>query len=80
MSGEIKWPKKPSRSDHWSDDLPEYKDMERFKHYFVGEFPPLKDGEPCESRGCLNHRTHPCSVCGRVNANSKLTREYYYGK
>jgi hypothetical protein len=26
-----------------------------------------KDGEPCNHRGCLNHVTHPCEVCGRIS-------------
>lgn len=27
----------------------------------------IKNGEPCEHPGCLNHRTHPCENCGRIN-------------
>lgn len=27
----------------------------------------LKDGEPCEHSGCLNHISHPCEKCGRIN-------------
>lgn len=26
----------------------------------------LKDGEPCDHRGCLSHVTHPCEGCGRI--------------
>lgn len=26
----------------------------------------IKDGEPCEHRGCLSHVTHPCEGCGRT--------------
>lgn len=26
----------------------------------------LKSGEPCTHKGCLNHVSHPCEVCGRV--------------
>lgn len=26
----------------------------------------LKDGEPCDHSGCLNHVFHPCEGCGRV--------------
>lgn len=26
----------------------------------------LKDGEPCNHIGCLNHYTHPCEGCGRI--------------
>ena len=29
----------------------------------------LKDGEPCEHRGCLNHISHPCEGCGRIAGN-----------
>ncbi len=25
-----------------------------------------QDGEPCDHKGCLNHRTHPCEGCGRI--------------
>lgn len=27
----------------------------------------LKDGIPCYHIGCLNHISHPCEGCGRVN-------------
>lgn len=26
----------------------------------------LRDGEPCDHTGCLNHISHPCDGCGRV--------------
>jgi len=26
----------------------------------------LKDGEPCNHPGCLNHVSHPCEGCGRI--------------
>lgn len=26
----------------------------------------LRDGEPCEHKGCLHHITHPCEGCGRI--------------
>jgi len=26
----------------------------------------MREGEPCSHRGCLNHITHPCEVCGRI--------------
>ena len=32
----------------------------------MSRFKVLKDGEPCSHRGCLNHVTHPCEVCGRI--------------
>lgn len=28
----------------------------------------LQSGEPCCHRGCERHTTHPCEVCGRLNA------------
>ena len=28
----------------------------------------VKDGEPCNHKGCLNHVTHPCDGCGRRGA------------
>lgn len=30
-----------------------------------------EDGEACEHLGCLNHRTHPCEGCGRVQGQGK---------
>jgi hypothetical protein len=30
----------------------------------------LKDGEPC-SPGCINHVTHPCEKCGRIQGREK---------
>lgn len=40
----------------------------------------LKDGEPCNHKGCINHITHPCEVCGRIAGQKqydlqKLNRE-----
>lgn len=32
----------------------------------------VKDGEPCPHRGCLNHVTHPCEVCGRINGKGNV--------
>ena len=32
---------------------------------------PLKDGDPCEHKGCLSHITHPCEGCGRIAGKSK---------
>jgi len=26
------------------------------------------NGEPCYHKGCINHITHPCEVCGRIGA------------
>lgn len=26
----------------------------------------LPDGQSCGHPGCLNHRSHPCEVCGRI--------------
>lgn len=37
---------------------------------------PLKDGEPCEHPGCLNHLSHPCEGCGRVGG--RTPPQYYY--
>lgn len=34
------------------------------------ERPRLKDGEPCDHPGCLNHVSHPCEGCGRVAGRS----------
>jgi len=30
----------------------------------------LKDGEPCGHRGCLQHFSHPCEVCGRIGGRA----------
>lgn len=45
--------------------------------------PSLKDGEPCDHPGCLNHVTHPCEGCGRTagrgqpwNEKRRWTQEY----
>ena len=26
----------------------------------------LRDGEPCNHKGCLSHISHPCEGCGRI--------------
>jgi hypothetical protein len=31
----------------------------------------LKDGQPCEHKGCLSHVSHPCEGCGRVAGRTK---------
>ena len=31
-----------------------------------GQMMEHKDGMPCEHKGCLNHVSHPCEVCGRI--------------
>lgn len=41
-------------SEHWMNE--DYK--------IVGI--PLKDGESCGHKGCLNHITQPCEKCGRI--------------
>jgi hypothetical protein len=38
----------------------------------------LRDGESCTHSGCLQHRSHPCEVCGRVNGAKP--RGKYSGK
>jgi hypothetical protein len=30
----------------------------------------IKDREPCNHPGCLNHTTHPCEGCGRIGGVS----------
>lgn len=39
----------------------------------------IKDGEPCNHTGCLNHISHPCEGCGRIGGKSNviqiITRE-----
>lgn len=37
----------------------------------------LKNGEPCDHPGCLNHITHPCEGCGRIGGISKKTIRLY---
>jgi hypothetical protein len=35
-----------------------------------------KNGQPCPHPGCLNHSTHPCEICGRINGKYvKMTYE-----
>ena len=31
-----------------------------------GGYGEYKEGEPCAHRGCMNHITHHCEVCGRI--------------
>jgi len=26
----------------------------------------FKSGQPCNHKGCLSHKTHPCEGCGRI--------------
>lgn len=35
----------------------------------------LKDGEPCDHAGCLNHVSHPCEGCGRIAGRTRRTTE-----
>lgn len=35
--------------------------------YFI-----LKDGEPCDHKGCAQHVTHPCEKCGRIGAKGEV--------
>lgn len=37
----------------------------------------LRDGEPCDHKGCLHHISHPCEGCGRIAGKTiqKLTKE-----
>ena len=46
---------------------------EEFRKQYEGDWSvdPLKDGEPCGHKGCLNHVSHPCEGCGRI-AGKKL--------
>lgn len=37
----------------------------------------LKNGEPCDHPGCLNHTTHPCEGCGRIGGISVKTIRLY---
>lgn len=30
------------------------------------DYDKLKDGKPCDHKGCLNHVSHPCEYCGRI--------------
>jgi len=34
-----------------------------------------KEGEPCEHIGCLNHKTHPCENCGRINGSNTFLQD-----
>jgi len=31
-----------------------------------------EDGEPCGHRGCCNHFSHPCEICGRIGCRSSI--------
>jgi hypothetical protein len=31
----------------------------------------LKEGEPCNHIGCLNHVSHPCEGCGRIQGRGE---------
>jgi len=56
----LKWETMMTQED-LRDDL-----KSSFKAFAKYDRDKLKDGEPCEHKGCLNHVTHPCEVCGRV--------------
>ena len=32
-------------------------------------------GQPCEHKGCLNHISHPCEVCGRIGGKGVVYEE-----
>jgi len=35
----------------------------------------FKDGLPCWHPGCLQHRSHPCEVCGRIGGHYPKEKE-----
>jgi hypothetical protein len=37
----------------------------------------LKSGQPCDHPGCIAHSTHPCEVCGRINAKGDVTVDVF---
>ena len=41
-----------------------------------------KEGQPCNHKGCLNHVTHPCEGCGRIEGRrvdwkAQLAKDLY---
>jgi hypothetical protein len=32
----------------------------------------MRDGEPCNHKGCLSHISHPCEGCGRIAGRNIL--------
>lgn len=38
----------------------------------------LKDGESCGHPGCLQHVTHPCEGCGRIQGRYEFPEEPLY--
>ncbi len=35
----------------------------------------LRDGIPCNHKGCLSHISHPCEGCGRIGGREMTTLE-----
>ncbi len=51
---------------------------EQKQHYDPGETKILwRDGQPCKHKGCLNHLSHPCEGCGRINAQGIVCEAKY---
>ena len=41
----------------------------------------LRDGEPCDHPGCLQHVSHPCEGCGRIaGIASVVISQVFYKK
>ena len=49
--------------------IPKYKKHPEYKK--SNDVIVLKDGEPCNHKGCLNHISHPCEGCGRISGEGK---------
>lgn len=32
----------------------------------------IESGEPCGHPGCLQHSSHPCEGCGRINGKGEV--------
>lgn len=45
--------------------------MKRIESSYLKE---LRDGEPCNHKGCLCHISHPCEGCGRVGGKQRMTK------
>ena len=37
-------------------------------HWLLGKCEYYPDGVPCIHNGCMNHRTHKCEYCGRIES------------
>ena len=60
------------RIDWFDNDNEPIGPMLRARLVRAGHADEHQSGEPCHHRGCKNHVSHPCEVCGRTAAQGTV--------